>query len=51
MKKLFNTLFIMLASISLMQAQSIPVDSAIYRLVNAYRTNAVMTEDISAHNI
>ena len=35
----------------LMQAQSIPIDSAIYRLVNAYRTNAVMTEDISAHNI
>jgi hypothetical protein len=35
----------------LLQAQSVLKDSTIYRLVNAGRTNAVMTEDIVAHNI
>ena len=34
-----------------LQAQSFPQDSTVYRLVNAGRTNAVMTEDIALHNI
>ena len=51
MKKLFTTLFLIVATLFSLHAQSIPTDSAIYRLVNAGRENAVMTEDISVHNI
>lgn len=51
MKHLLSTLFLTVATLFSLHAQSIPTDSAIYRLVNAGRENAVMTEDISAHNI
>ena len=51
MRHLFSTLIFMFATSVLLQAQSVLQDSTIYRLVNAGRTNAVMTEDITAHNI
>ena len=51
MRHLFSTLILMFVTPVLLQAQSVLKDSTIYRLVNAGRTNAVMTEDIGAHNI
>ena len=51
MKRLFYTTIIMFAALLSMQAQVIPEENGVYRLVNAGRTNAVMTEDITAHNI
>ena len=51
MRHLFSTLIMMLVASVSLQAQSLPQDSAVYRLVNAGRTNAVMTEDVAAHNI
>ena len=50
MKRLFYTTIIMFAALLSMQAQVIPEENGVYRLVNAGRTNAVMTEDITAHN-
>ncbi len=51
MRHLFTTLIVMLCMSASLQAQSFPQDSTVYRLVNAGRTNAVMTEDVAAHNI
>ena len=51
MRHLFSTLILMFTTSVLLQAQSVLQDSTVYRLVNAGRTNAVMTEDVAAHNI
>ena len=51
MRHLFSTFILMLVASVSLQAQSFPQDNAVYRLVNAGRTNAVMTEDVAAHNI
>ena len=51
MKHLFYTTIILFAAVLSLHAQIIPEENAVYRLVNAGRTNAVMTEDITAHNI
>ncbi len=51
MKHLFYTTIILFAAVLSLHAQVIPEENAVYRLVNAGRTNAVMTEDITAHNI
>ena len=45
MRHLFSTLIMMLVASVSLQAQILPQDSAVYRLVNAGRTNAVMTEE------
>ena len=51
MRQLFYTTIILFAAVLSLRAQVIPEENAVYRLVNAGRTNAVMTEDITAHNI
>ena len=51
MKHLFYTTIILFAAVLSLHAQIVPEENAVYRLVNAGRTNAVMTEDITAHNI
>ena len=45
MKKILNSIFLLLASVTIVQAQEFPQDGATYRLINTVRDNAVLVED------
>ena len=45
MKRLLNSVFLLLASVIIVQAQEFPQDGATYRLTNTVRDNAVLVED------
>ena len=45
MKKVLNLIFLLFASIVVMQAQEFPEDGAVYRLTNTVKDNAVLVED------
>ena len=51
MKKYFFTLILMLAAVFPLQAQIFPEDGAIYRLVNTYRENAILSEDYGLYTL
>ncbi len=45
MKRLLNSLFLLLASVIFVQAQEFPEDGATYRIINTIRENAVLVEN------
>ena len=51
MRKLLNLLFLMLATGMPLQAQIFPEDGVVYRLVNTFRENAILSEDYGANTL
>ena len=51
MRKLLNLLFLTLATGMPLQAQIFPEDGVVYRLVNTFRENAILSEDYGANTL